>query len=116
MRSSGRSLRPWIVTSLVVLLLAKGWLSYTRYFNQDEFETLHQGWLVSQGAVQFRDFQSNHPPLAFELLGLLNHATDDPRTLLWLGRTATFCGALLTLGLIAGISGVVYGQREPDGV
>ena len=87
------SLRPWIVLSFAVLLLVKGWLSYTRYFNQDEFETLHQGWLISQGAVQFRDFQSNHPPLGFELLGLFSHVTDDPRVLLWLGRTATLGGA-----------------------
>ena len=104
-------LRYWVVTSLVVFMLVKGWLSYTRYFNQDEFETLHQGWLIHQGAVQFRDFQSNHPPLAFELLGWLNYVTDDPRTLLRLGRTATWLAAVLTLGLVAWISQLVYGGR-----
>ena len=98
----------WI--AVVGCILIKVWLSYTRYFNQDEFESIHQGWLIHSGAVPYRDFNSNHPPLAFELLGLLNQLTTDPIRLLILARTFTLGLSLLTLALIFQIGSSIYGH------
>lgn len=97
----------WAVLFFVV---AKGWISYTRYLNQDEFETLHQAWLIHSGAVQFRDFHSNHPPVAFRLLGKLYHLTDDPVLVLRLARTMTWISSLITLALIYRLARQIYGS------
>jgi hypothetical protein len=97
--------------AICVLVLIKLWLSFTRYLNQDEFETLHQGWLIFSGAVQFRDFNSNHPPIAFTLVGLPNYLTSDPIVLVYLGRLLTFIASLISLALIYGISKSIFDER-----
>ena len=91
--------------------LVKGWLSWTRYFNQDEFESLHQGWLWFSGAVPYQDFNSNHPPLAFELLGLLNYLTGDATEVMRLGRALTFLSAAIVLFFLYKIGRSVYGAK-----
>lgn len=96
--------------AVVFFVVAKGWLSYTRYLNQDEFETLHQAWLIHAGSVQFRDFHSNHPPIAFRLLGKLYHVTDDPIVVLYLARTLTWLSAAITLALIYRLGRQIYGK------
>ena len=90
--------------------LAKTWLTFTRYLNQDEFESLHQGWLLYSGAIQYRDFNSNHPPLAFQLLGLLNYLSDHPVAVIILARLLTLIAAGFVLFLVYSIGRSVYGD------
>jgi len=104
---SRRLLLPAVATMLIVKL----WFSFTRYFNQDEFETLHQGWLMFSGAVQFRDFNSNHPPVAFSIAAALNYLTTDPVVLMYLGRTLTLLSALGSLFLIYRISKSIFNEH-----
>ena len=103
--------RRLLLPAVVTMLIAKLWLSFTRYLNQDEFETLHQGWLIFSGAVQFRDFNSNHPPVAFSIAAALNYLTSDPIVLIYLGRTVTLLSALASLFLIHQISKSVFEER-----
>jgi len=94
--------------SVATFIVAKVWLSWGRYLGQDEFESLHQGWLLYSGALQYLDFNSNHPPLAFALLGALNYLTADTVVLIRLARLLTFASAGLTLWLLWGIGRAVY--------
>ena len=97
--------------AIAILVMAKFWFSFTRYLNQDEFETLHQGWLIFSGAVQFRDFNSNHPPIAFSVMGLLNYLTSDPVVLIYLGRIVTLLASFASLFFIHRISKSVFDDR-----
>ena len=99
----------WPVVFL--MLAAKLWLTFTRYLNQDEFESLHQGWLIFSGAVQFKDFNSNHPPIAFSILAMLNFLTSDPVVLVYLGRIVTFVSAMISLALIHGITRSIFSDQ-----
>ena len=99
----------WI--SLVTFFIVKSWLSWGRYLNQDEFESLHQGWLLYSGATQYKDFNSNHPPVAFALLGTLNYFTEDTVTLILLARLLTFVSAGGTLWLLFHIGRSVYNSN-----
>ena len=96
--------------AVAFFLLVKLWLSFTRYLNQDEFESLHQGWLMFSGAIQFRDFNSNHPPVSFAVLSFLNYLTSDSVTLIRLGRLLTFISSIACLGLLYSIGRSVYGR------
>ena len=89
-------------------IIAKGWLSWVRNFDIDEFESLHQGWLMFSGAVQYQDFNSNHPPLVFELLGLLNYLSSDPIVLLRAGRLLSFVLTSISLLLLYRIARLIY--------
>lgn len=82
-----------------------------RYYGQDELESIHQGWLRFAGFRQFLDFNSNHPPLFFSLLGTLNHFTDDPVRVLLLGRLVTLASSIAQLFLIHRIAREAYGAR-----
>src|SRR5690606_3033688 len=94
--------------ALLLFGAMKVWLTWTRYLNQDEFETLHQGWLIFQGAVPYRDFSSNHPPLAYIVLGWLNVLTDDPIALIRWGRALTLAAAALVLYFVYRIARDVF--------
>jgi hypothetical protein len=96
--------------ALAMFSLAKAWLSWGRYLNQDEFETLHQAWLIFYGAVPYRDFRSNHPPLAFEWLSGLYHLTSDPVTVILSARLITLMTAGIVLALLYRISRDVFGS------
>ncbi len=91
-------------------LVVKLWLTWGRYLNQDEFETLHQAWLISQGAVPYRDFRSNHPPFAFEWLSWLYCLTSDAVWIIRLARFATVVSAGIVLALLYRIGRDVYGE------
>jgi hypothetical protein len=97
--------------AIALWLTAKGWLTFTRYFNADEFECLHIGWLLHQGKRLFVDFKANHPPLVFEALSLLNYVTSDPLTLLLLARVARFVCNVLVFWLVWRIARDVFGPR-----
>lgn len=91
-------------------LLVNAWLITSRIYSPDEFEALHQGWLLFVGDVQFRDFNSNHPPLYFELLRLLNVVSTDPLTLILLGRLLSFVLSGCALALVYVIAQRSYGK------
>lgn len=101
--------RRWAGLAVVLCVAAKAWIAFTRYLNQDEFESLHQGWLIYSGATPYRDFNSNHPPLAFEFLGWLNYWTSDALTLITLSRSVTLVLSLVSLYLVYQISRSIYG-------
>lgn len=97
----------WI--SIVLWGSSKLWVTYTRFYNADEFDNVHQGWLIHHGAVQFRDFNSNHPPYAFWLLSLLNYFSNDSVTLLQLARTLALASAVACCYLTGRIATHVFG-------
>ncbi|MEO8275924.1 MAG: glycosyltransferase family 39 protein, partial [Thermoanaerobaculia bacterium] len=96
---------PALTFGLAVSLL----LSWGRYFNQDEFESLHQGWLLAIGKLQYLDFNSNHPPLFFRLLSVFNVFAADPVSWLRAGRVLTWLSAGLQLVLVGRIARAVFG-------
>lgn len=97
--------------ALTLWAVAKAVLTLGRYFNQDEFEYLHQGWLLHSGKLQYLDFSSNHPPFFFELLSRLNLFFHDPVQLLWAGRAITLVSSGVQLLLVWAISRTVFGPR-----
>lgn len=102
----------WLVGPALVFWLAAALLFSTgRYFNQDEFESMHQGWLLYSGKLQFLDFNSNHPPLFFELLGRLNAFIEDPGRLMRAGRILTLVSAAMQLALVGAIARRTSGAR-----
>ena len=108
------SLRPdasrvLLFPALAFWTVAKSWLAWGRHFNQDEFDTVHQAWLVFCGKVQFVDFNSNHPPLIYDLLALLYHLSEDAVTVLLASRVLTALSAALVLLLLYQITRAVYG-------
>lgn len=97
--------------ALAVGVAAKLLLSWNRYFNQDEFEYLHQGWLLHMGRLQYLDFNSNHPPFFFELLSRLNFLISDPVALLRAGRMLTLVSTGVQLLLVWAIARGIFGTR-----
>jgi 4-amino-4-deoxy-L-arabinose transferase-like glycosyltransferase len=97
--------------AVLICCLVKVWLTWGRYLNQDEFETLHQAWLTFDGTVPYRDFHSNHPPLGFFWLSGLNALTDDAVTLIRLARGLTLITAGLVLWLVYRIARDVFGAE-----
>jgi len=97
--------------ALVLWVVAKGLFSWGRYFNQDEFEYLHQGWLLHVSKLQYLDFNSNHPPFFFELVSRLNLFITDPVALLRAGRLLTLASSGVQLFLVWAIARAVFGAR-----
>ena len=104
--------RDWSQTlfmpAILIVGVVVGWISWTRYYNPDEYEALHQGWLLFAGQVQFTDFNSNHPPILFELLRLLNHVTTDALTQMHIARCGALISFFVVMWLIYRIARVVY--------
>jgi len=97
-------LKPVLFAWAVVFL----WLIATRVYNPDEFEALHQGWLLFTGEVQYVDFNSNHPPILFQLLRLLHYVSHKPTVLLHLARMISVAAAIATLFFVYRIGCSVF--------
>ena len=83
--------------AVCVWFIVTAWLCITRVYSPDEYESLHQAWLLTQGLLQYQDFLSNHPPLHFEMLRLIMGLSDDPVTLIRLGRFTSMLGAVILM-------------------
>ena len=100
-----------LLPALLFWFVAKWLFTTGRYFGQDEIESMHQGWLLYSGALQFKDFNSNHPPLFFEILGLLNCLTPDAVRLLDFGSVLTLLSAAVQLVLLYLIARAIHRER-----
>jgi len=105
------SIRLFVWLALAFFVMTKLLLSWGRYFNQDEFEYMHQGWLLHMGRLQYLDFNSNHPPFFFELLSRLNSFLAEPVALLRAGRLLTLISSGVQLCLVAAIAHAAWGAR-----
>ncbi len=64
----------WVATPLLVafgLFVERALrIAIERYYNIDEFQYAHAGWLVSRGAVPYRDFFQHYMPLLYQSLAV----------------------------------------------
>lgn len=70
-------------------------------FDYDEVSHAHHAWLMSQGAVPYRDFAMNHLPFFWMLVGpMVNALPQDPASLLIL-RGVCLALHLIAMGVLA---------------
>jgi hypothetical protein len=64
----------WIVAALLVpigIFVERAFrIALERYYSIDEFQYAHAGWLVSRGAVPYRDFFQHYMPLLYQSLAV----------------------------------------------
>lgn len=96
----------WLVGTFVT-----SWMAWNRIFSPDEFEVLHQGWLLANGQRIYHDFNSNHPPIYFLLISLIPRATEDAVDCLRAARLASVILFLIDAGLIYRIAMHVADRR-----
>jgi hypothetical protein len=105
--------RPRLVLGLATLaavaVLAR--VSLLRFFNADEIEAIHSGWLVLQGGVPYVDFFQHHHPLLYYLLAPVVAVFGEGLESVVAARSVSFAFAL-------GIFALTWrlGQLEFDGV
>lgn len=98
---SGRSLleRSVLGVTLLSILVFFGirlCLLVNRYFNIDEFQHLHYGWMLAHGYVPYRDFWDSHTPLLWVVLAPLAIVFDENPAYLFAGRILIL---LITIGV-----------------
>ena len=80
----GWASEPFLAVGIVLALAAFAFrvrYGFTRFFEPDEFESIHSTWMMLQGLVPYRDFPALHP---YPFWGLL-----APIVALWHDKPAT---------------------------
>jgi hypothetical protein len=85
-----------LLVPLVTSLVLRSLLVFNRWFDPDEYEHLHFGWMVMKGYLPYRDFFENHPPGLWYLLAPLAALFDESSAYLF-GSRIVMC--LLTLAI-----------------
>lgn len=73
------------------------WWVWRGFYDHDEIEHLHAAWLVSQGALPYRDFLEQHHPLLWYLLAPFVRLFSSPHLLV----VAMRCVGMGLLGLFS---------------
>ncbi len=102
----------WLVVGAILLgTFISSWMAWNRIFSPDEFEVLHQGWLIANGQLIYHDFNSNHPPIYFLLMSLIPRVTEDAVHCLRAARLASVALFLLDATLIYRLASLVSDRR-----
>jgi hypothetical protein len=94
--------------SILALFIVRICLIFNRSFNQDEFQYLHHGWMVSQGFVPYRDFWNNHTPLLWVLLAPLAFLFDEQPAYLFAGRLLILAATIAVAVMIFRLTALLF--------
>jgi len=83
-----------MVFALLVSLSLRVLLLLNKTFDFDEFQNLHNAWMVSQGFIPYVDFWDNRTPLLMIMLSPFARIFGESVVYLFIGRLVGFCASI----------------------
>lgn len=97
---------------IVIMAMARIYENFSLGFSHDSAQHLHVSWLLSQGAIPYRDFFDNHPPLFWLPISILFRCSPFPavQTFFYFAKTVTAGCFLLLLWVLFVLARKINGQ------
>ncbi|MBI3779697.1 MAG: glycosyltransferase family 39 protein, partial [candidate division NC10 bacterium] len=97
---SERLITAVMILALLVSFSFRALLLINKIFDPDEFQHLHNAWMLAHGFIPYRDFWRDHTPLLMVVLSPFARMFDESVLYLFVGRTVAFCASVAIFAMV----------------